>query len=40
VKNALVVREEDNGSNFRIDSTACQYIYNLSAWSLGVGRIE
>ena len=27
----------DNGSNFRIDSTACQYIYNLAASSLGVG---
>jgi hypothetical protein len=27
----------DNGSNFRIDSTACQYVYNLAASSLGVG---
>src|SRR5262249_17558298 len=27
----------DKGSNFRIDSTACQYIYNLAASSLGVG---
>ena len=27
----------DNGSNFRIDSTACQYIYNLAASALGVG---
>ena len=27
----------DNGSNFRIDPTACQYIYNLSASSLRVG---
>jgi probable HAF family extracellular repeat protein len=27
----------DTGSNFRIDPTACQYIYNLSASSLGVG---
>ena len=27
----------DNGSNFRIDTTACQYIYNLAASSLGVG---
>ena len=25
----------DNGSNFRIDG--CQYIYNLSASSLGIG---
>ena len=27
----------DNGSNFRIDSKACQYVYNLAASSLGVG---
>ena len=27
----------DNGSNFRIDSTACQYVYNLAASSLGLG---
>ena len=27
----------DNGSNFRIDPTACQYIYNPSASLLGVG---
>jgi probable HAF family extracellular repeat protein len=27
----------DSGSNFRIDPTACQYIYNLAASSLGVG---
>lgn len=27
----------DNGSNFRIDSAACQYIYNIAARSLGVG---
>jgi len=27
----------DNGSNFRIDPTAYQYIYNLAASSLGVG---
>jgi hypothetical protein len=27
----------DSGSNFRIDFTACQYIYNLAAKSLGVG---
>jgi len=28
----------DNGSNFRIDPTDCQYVYNLAASSLGVGR--
>ena len=27
----------DTGSNFRIDPTACQYVYNLAASSLGVG---
>jgi hypothetical protein len=27
----------DNGSNFRIDPTACQYVYNLAASLLGVG---
>jgi len=27
----------DNGSNFRIDATSCQYIYNLAASSLGFG---
>jgi hypothetical protein len=29
----------DNGSNFRIDQTACQYVYNLRT-SLGVGTYE
>lgn len=27
----------DSGSDFRIDPTACQYVYNLAASSLGVG---
>ena len=27
----------DKGSNFRIDTTTCQYIYNIGANSLGVG---
>lgn len=27
----------ENGSNSRVDSTACQYVYNLGAKSLGVG---
>jgi len=27
----------DNGSNFRINPPACQYIYNLAASSLGPG---
>lgn len=29
--------QADYGSNFRIDPTACQYIYNLAASALGVG---
>jgi hypothetical protein len=29
----------DSGSNFRIDQTACQYVYNLST-SFGVGTYE
>jgi len=27
----------DNGANFRIDTTSCQYVYNLAASSLGPG---
>jgi probable HAF family extracellular repeat protein len=27
----------DSGSNFRIDPTACQYVYNLAASRLGIG---
>jgi hypothetical protein len=27
----------DKGSNFRIDPSACQYVYNVAARSLGVG---
>jgi probable HAF family extracellular repeat protein len=30
----------DGGSNFRIDSTACQYVYNLATSSLGVGAYQ
>ncbi len=29
--------KSDSGSNFRIDSTKCQYVYNLGASSLGPG---
>jgi hypothetical protein len=31
------VAPSDSGSDFRIDPTACQYIYNLAVSSLGVG---
>jgi hypothetical protein len=27
----------DNGSNFRIDTADCQYVYNLGTGSLGTG---
>jgi probable HAF family extracellular repeat protein len=37
VDESVYSTQSDNGSNFRIDSTACQYIYNLAASSLGVG---
>ena len=30
----------DSGSNFRIDLTACQYVYNIAASSLGVGTYD
>lgn len=30
----------DNGLNFRIDQTACQYVYNVVAAALGVGTYE
>jgi hypothetical protein len=32
--------KSDSGSNFRIDSTKCQYIYNLGASSLGPGTYK
>lgn len=30
----------DDGSSFRIDSTACQYVYNIGSKSLGPGTYE
>src|SRR6266566_4656049 len=32
--------KSDSGSNFRIDSTKCQYVYNLGASSLGPGTYQ
>ena len=32
--------KSDSGSNFRIDSTKCQYSYNLAASSLGAGTYK
>jgi len=37
IDESVYVMSADSGSNFRIDSTACQYVYNLSSSSLGVG---
>jgi flagellar basal body rod protein FlgC len=28
----------DSGSKFRIDPTACQYVYNIAAYRLGTGK--
>jgi hypothetical protein len=37
VDESTYLANADNGSNFRIDPTACQYVYNLAASPLGVG---
>jgi hypothetical protein len=37
VDEGLYSMAADSGSNFRIDQTACQYVYNLAASALGVG---
>jgi probable HAF family extracellular repeat protein len=37
VDESIYSTQADDGSNFRIDPNACQYIYNLGASSLGVG---
>jgi len=37
IDEASYLSSADSGSKFRIDTTACQYIYNLAASSLGVG---
>jgi len=37
IDESIYTMAADNGSGFRIDSTACQYIYNLASSSLGVG---
>jgi len=36
VEESTYLTNADNGSNFRIDSTTCQYVYNLAASDLGV----
>lgn len=37
VDETIYATPADSGSDFRIDSTACQYVYNLAASALGVG---
>lgn len=37
IDESIYLTQADTGSSFRIDSTACQYVYNLAASSLGVG---
>jgi hypothetical protein len=37
VDESTYLLKSDSGSNFRIDSTKCQYVYNLGASSLGPG---
>jgi hypothetical protein len=37
VDESVYTNAADNGVYFRIDSTSCQYIYNISGKALGVG---
>ena len=37
VDESTYLTKADTGPNFRIDSTNCQYVYNLAASSLGPG---
>jgi hypothetical protein len=37
VDESIYLQASDSGSNFRIDSGNCQYVYNLNTQSLGVG---
>ena len=37
VDKSVYATPADKGSNFRIDPSACQYVYNVAARSLGVG---
>ena len=40
ISGSLYLMPSDNGSNFRIDTGACQYVYNLGAGSLGTGNYK
>jgi hypothetical protein len=37
IDESIYIQASDSGSNFRIDTSNCQYIYNLNAHSLGAG---
>jgi hypothetical protein len=37
IAESIYITPADSGANFGIDPTACQYVYNLAASSLGVG---
>ena len=40
IDESVYLLKSDSGSNFRIDSTKCQYVYNLGASSLGPGTYQ
>jgi hypothetical protein len=40
IDESVYLSKSDSGSNFRIDSTKCQYVYNLGASSLGPGTYK
>ena len=40
IDESVYLLKSDSGSNFRIDSTKCQYVYNLGASSLGAGTYQ
>jgi hypothetical protein len=40
IDESTYLMKSDSGSNFRIDSTKCQYVYNLGASSLGPGTYK
>jgi hypothetical protein len=40
IDESVYLLKSDSGSNFRIDSTKCQYSYNLGASSLGPGTYQ
>jgi hypothetical protein len=37
VNNTVYAKKSNTGINFRMDSSACQYVYNVSSSALGPG---